>query len=93
MKSAIRIRKGEKAKRPMMPKRIANPLPTSAAIWVALCRGIRFASQARSTLPPSIGKAGRRLKTQRMIFSTPRYPKRKIRTPATPGSAVIEGTA
>ncbi len=92
MKSAIRIRNGENAKSPMMPKRTANPLPMSAAIWVARCRGIRPASHARSTLPPSMGNAGMRLKAHRMMLSTPRYPAMKMRTPAIPGLAVTDGT-
>ena len=58
MKRAIRIRNGEKKTRPTIPKRMANPLPTSAAIFVARWSGIRFARNARSTLPPSIGKRG-----------------------------------
>ena len=91
MKRAIRIKNGSNVKIPMIAKRMANPLPMSAAIWVALCRGIRPASQARSTRPPSMGKAGIRLKKQRMVLRNPKYPATKITTPATGGFVMNAG--
>ncbi len=70
-------------KTPKIPKMMAKIFPISAAIFVAWARGIRWASQARSTRPPSMGNAGRRLKTKRIRLRRARYPKRKTRTPAT----------
>ncbi|OPY42423.1 MAG: hypothetical protein A4E42_01614 [Methanoregulaceae archaeon PtaU1.Bin222] len=72
MKNAMRIRSGEKRMIPTMLKMTAKTFPTSAAIFVARWRGILPARYARSTLPPSMGNAGRRLNMKRNMFRSPR---------------------
>ena len=58
-------------KNPKIPIKIANILPTFAAILVAFMYDILPASTALNTLPPSIGNAGIRLKIKRTTFIYP----------------------
>ena len=51
---------------------MASPCPIEAAMRVALTNPSLLARSARSTRPPSIGKAGMRLKTSRITFITSR---------------------
>ena len=55
--------------RPRKPKTKASAWPIRAAMLVACVRGSQIASTARSTRPPSIGKAGIRLKSTRKTFT------------------------
>ena len=71
MKSAINIRKGLK-NRPSMKKITAKACPNPAAIWVALALSMVNASKARKTRPPSIGKAGIKLKTTSITLAIKR---------------------
>jgi hypothetical protein len=50
-------------KRPMKPKTSAIAWPSVAAMWVAWVYSSRVASSARTARPPSMGKAGIRLKS------------------------------
>ena len=66
--SATARRSGFPAARPPTANRSANALPTLAAICVARTAPTRRASSPRRTRPPSIGKAGSRLKPARKPF-------------------------
>ena len=68
-KSAMKIRKGS-VNRPMSPKKNAMACPTRAAISVARVYSKRVPRIARSTRPPSMGKAGIRLNASSQKFTT-----------------------
>ncbi len=63
-------------KLPVVNARIKKPMakncPTVEATFVALTAPMRVASRPRRMRPPSIGKAGSRLKTASATFIKPR---------------------
>ena len=61
-KTAMKRRKGLPPNSPNNPKSTATICPTAAAIRVARACLSRMARTERSTRPPSIGKAGNKLK-------------------------------
>ena len=70
-KNAMKSRNGFPM-RPRKPKSNAMPWPTFAANCVARVYSIRLARKARRIRPPSIGKAGIRLKINALICSCAR---------------------
>ncbi len=60
-----------KENKPRTNMMIAKSFPMLAARWVAFMYGIWVANQARRRRPPSMGKAGSRLKSMRMMFKRP----------------------
>ena len=65
---------------------MACPIP--AAMRVAVRRSIARASMARSTRPPSIGKAGRRLKSTRTTLVTSNWSRKVTMLMPRAGSTV-----
>ena len=55
-------------KKPTMPNNTAMTWPQAAAIFVALAYGKNIANTARSTRPPSMGKAGSRLNATKVTL-------------------------
>src|SRR5215216_106821 len=75
IKTATRASRMSPLSNPMRKKAAAKTCPMVEEMFVARTAPRRVASSPRKILPPSSGKAGRRLKTARTAFRKPREKK------------------